>query len=149
MSLTKSYKLDERKEIEGIEIKMPANDDGTVPTFVIARSGGRTNKRYQKAIERATRPVQTQIRTKTLDNAVADGLFMTAFIEGSMVTWKDVLMSDVTGEATEDPNQKAEFNATNATMLFSRLPELYTDLQTQANDIALFREDVLEGASKN
>lgn len=149
MSLTKHYKLDTKKETEGVEIKLSPNDDKTIPTFIVARAGGRTNKRYQKALERNSRPVAAQLRTKTLGNEAADGLLMSSFIEGALIGWQNILLSDVTGEIGQDPNSKAEFTPENATMLFARLPELYSDLQLQANDVALFREDDLEQASKN
>ena len=40
-TLTKIYKTDATKEVEGIRVEMPANDDGTIPFFVIARTGGK------------------------------------------------------------------------------------------------------------
>lgn len=146
MSLTSAYQLDSAKENEGVKILMPPNEDGSIPTFIIARTG-RSNKRYSKALERNMRPVQAQMRTKTLSNEKADELLMASFVEGALLNWQNVLLSDVTG--SNNDKGFAEFSQENAKKLLSRLPELYVDLQERANDITLFREGETEEATKN
>lgn len=146
MSLSKTYATDTTKENEGVKVSMPQNDDGSIPYFIIARTG-RANKRYTKALERNMRPVQAQIRTKTLGNEQADTLLMSSFIEGALQSWGNIELADVTG----NPEDKgfADFNPENAGKLFTRLPDLFADLTEQANDVALFRSGENEEIAKN
>lgn len=146
-TLSKIYKTDTTKEVEGVRIEMPANDDGTVPYFVLARAGGKSNQRYQKALERNMRPVKAELRLKTLDNKRADELLMASFVEGSLLSWGNVPKADVTGVETDEGY--CEYSQENAKQLMTRLPELYADLQERAADLSYFREGVDEESAKN
>ncbi len=146
MSLSKAYKLDDKKITAGIEVELPANEDGSIPTFVIARAG-RGNKRYSAALERSMRPLQAELRTKNLKNDKAEKALIEAFVEGCLVSWKNVLKSDVTG--VESDTGYADFSASNALALMNNLPELYVDLQERANDFSLFREGEQDESAKN
>lgn len=146
MSLSTVYKTDSKKETEGVEIKLAANEDGSIPTFVLARAG-KSNPAYVKALNTHSKPVQALIRTKHLSDAQGEELLLKAFIDGILRTWKNVLLSDVTGDDSD--KGFADFNMANATKLFKRLPDLLADLETQANDVALFREATLEEQAKN
>lgn len=146
MSLTATYKTDEDKSVNGVQIKLSANEDGSIPFFVIARTG-RSNKRYTKALERIMRPYQAQVRTKTLGDDLAGELLMQAFIEGSLLTWGNILASDVTADASKEGF--TEFSIDAAKQLFTNLPDLYDDLTIQANDVSLFRATVAEESAKN
>ena len=42
-----------------------------------------------------------------------------------------------------------EFNVANVIQLFTDLPDLFKDVQEQAQKAVLFREDILEVESKN
>lgn len=145
MSLTKIYKTDTKKEVDGVKINMPQNEDGTVPYFVIARTGGKSNQRYQKALERNMRPVRAELRLKTLDNQRADELLMASFVEGALLSWGNIPLSDVTGN--EADTGYCEYSQESAKKLLTRLPELYADLQERAADLSLFREGGEEEAS--
>jgi len=147
MSLTKIYKTDSKKETEGVTVSMPANDDGTVPYFIIARTGGKSNQRYQKALERNMRPVRAELRLKTLDNQRADELLMASFVEGALLSWGNIPLSDVSGVETD--TGYCEYSQDNAKKLLTRLPELYADLQERAADLTLFREGEEDASAKN
>lgn len=146
MSLTKNFKTNQKKEIEGVAIPMPANDDGTVPTFTVARSGS-SNTRYTKALERVMRPHQAAQRTKTLGEEMARSLLRQAFVEGCLLNWQNVLLSDVSGDV--EAVGFAPFNIDNANTLFAKLPDLYDQLQLMAADVALYREGETEAVVKN
>lgn len=147
MSLTKHYKTDQNKEVAGVPIYMPKNDDGTVPTFVISRSSLTANPRFAKARERIMRPHAARQRTKTLPEAEQLQLYLQIFIEGSLITWQNIPLSDVTGDDAD--TGYAEFSNDNAAKLFARLPDLAEDLQMQANDVSLFRNGDAEANAKN
>src|ERR1043166_2725598 len=146
MSLTKAFKTDKTKEIEGVAIKMPANEDGTIPTFIVSRLG-RSNQRYTRALERIMKPHAAAVRTKTLSNDMADKLLRQAFIEGALITWQNVKMADVTGDESQEGD--CTFTPAGAAELFDHLPELYETLSAEANDVSLFREGTAEADAKN
>lgn len=146
MTLAKIFKTDDKKEVEGVRIEYPANEDGTVPYFVIRRTS-RSNKEYTKALERNMRPVQVQLRTKTLANEKADQLLMQSFIEGALVTWANIPNSDVTGSETD--TGYAVYSIESAKKLFTNIPDLYADLTEQANEVVLFRNNDQEETAKN
>jgi len=146
MSLTKAYKTDDKKEIEGAEIKMPPNDDGSVPTFIVARTS-QSNERYTKALERIMRPHQALVRTKQLKNKQANDLLRQAFVEGALNSWQNVMLADVTGVETDEGF--ADFSKENAAKLFDNLPELYAYLQECAADISVYKAAVSEESAKN
>lgn len=146
MSLSSNYKTNQEKENKGVRIVKGMNEDGREIAFTLARSG-KANKRYTQALERLTKPHARAIQLETLDSKLADAIFMQAFIEGCVLGWENVPMSDVTGnnESTGDAPYSVEY----ARMLFVNLPDLYSDLTTDANKVALFRDDALEAIAGN
>ena len=139
MSLHDQFETNASKEIEGVEIKYAPNKDKSVPTFIVCRMGA-TNKRYQKELDRVTKPYRRQMQLGTMDNTVAESLMMGVFIKTILKGWSGV------------QNKKGEeipFNEETATELFLQLPDLYEDLQAKAGSAALFREEALEDEAKN
>lgn len=139
MSLYSQFAVSQEKEQNGVDVQYAPNKDGTIPTFTIARAA-KANKAYSKALEKATRPYRRQIDLGTMDNSVAERLFMDVFIRTLLIGWQNVRNQDGT---------PMEFSEVNANKLFTALPELYEDLQNKANSAALFRDDNLEEEAKN
>lgn len=139
-SLHKQFKMNTVKEHDGVSVSPAgANEDGTVPTFVLARMGP-MNKRYQKTLERVTQPFKRQLELQTIDPKKADELVMQVFVNSILMSWTDV------------QNEKGEaiaFNADNAIQLFVQLPDLYFELQKAAQNAALYRLDEIEESAKN
>lgn len=152
MSLTKQYKTDSKRETEGVPITFAANEDGTVPTFYIARMSG-TNTKYARALEIATRPHRRQIQLGTFPAKQSEVIMRDVFIRTVLTGWQNVLVADVTGETLPDDENgqspKAAFNEENAGLLFDRLPELYAELQQQAQNMANFLDESLIEEAKN
>lgn len=139
MSLYKDFQTDQTKEAEGVDVQYSPNEDKTIPTFRIRRLAS-SNQKYAKVLERVTRPYRRQIDMNTIDALLSDKLRRQAFIEGVLVSWDKV----------QDANGKdIVFNAQNAEMLFSALPELFNDLEKQARDTSLFRIEQQESDAKN
>lgn len=146
MSLSKQFKTDTTKEVDGVAIEFGANADGTVPTFWISRMS-KANVAYTKALDKATRPYRRAMDLGTLDNDVAERIFAEVFATTVLRGWDNVQLSDVTGE--ESDTGFAPFNKENVLALFKRLPELYDDLQAQAKSAALFKTESIEAETKN
>lgn len=139
MSLYKQFKTDEALETDGIWIEYGVTDTGQPIRIKIARAGGR-NTAFSKALERATRPYRKAIQTGTLDNKTADNLYKDVFAETVVLDWINVEDQD---------GQPMDFKKENVVKLFNDLPDLFNDLREQAANVALFREEVLEGALGN
>lgn len=139
MSLYKQFKTDEALETDGLWIEYGVTDTGQPIRIKIARAGGR-NTAFSKALERATRPYRKAIQTGTLDNQTADNLYKDVFAETVVLDWINVEDQD---------GQPMDFKKENVVKLFNDLPDLFNDLREQAANVALFREEVLEGALGN
>ena len=93
-----------------------------------------------KRMEALVKPYRRQIQAETIDNKVLEKLVMQAFAETVVLGWENV----------EDRNGNLmEFNVANVIQLFTDLPDLFKDVQEQAQKAVLFREDILEVESKN
>ncbi len=141
MSLYKQFATNTDKEIEGIEVQMTEaeNEDGSIPTFVVSRMG-KSNKRYSKALEAATRPYRRQIELGTMNNDKAEEIFMGVFVDTVLKGWKNV---------RDENGAELPFNKQSATKLFTDLPEVYERLQEDAKLSANFRDAALEEEVKN
>jgi len=141
MSLYKQFATNTEKEIEGIEVQMTEaeNDDGSIPTFVVSRMG-KSNKRYSKALEAATRPYRRQIELGTMNNDKAEEIFLGVFVDTVLKGWKNV---------RDESGADMPFTKQTATKLFKDLPEVYERLQEEAKLSANFREVSLEEEAKN
>lgn len=146
MSLTKSFKTDNTKEVAGIRVPVGFNEDKTEVAFYLSRMS-RQNPAYTRELEKATKPYSTQIRTKTISETVAAEIALQVFVTSILRGWENVLLSDVTG----NPEDKgfAEFTQDNAKKLFKNLPELLDHLSNEASDVSNFRSEELEEDAKN
>lgn len=142
MSLRSQYQTDTKKENDGVEVKLPANEDGTVPTFVVSRMG-KANKAYMKALEVAMRPFQR----RKIDNDTAGEILEVIFVKHVLKGWSNVKLADVTGNPQDKGD--ATCNEANAKLLFAALPDLFDELNTQASDASNFRDVELEDNAGN
>jgi hypothetical protein len=134
MSLYKLFKTNENLETDGIWIEYGTTAAGKAIRIKVARAGGH-NSRFAKALEKATRPHRKALQVGSLDNATADRLFREVFADTVVLGWENV----------EGPDgQELPFSRENVLKLFSDLPDLFNDLREQANNAALYREELRE-----
>lgn len=145
-ALSKLYKTSDTKENEGVRVEVGEAEPGKMTSFVIARAG-KSNKRYTKELERATRPYRRSIELETIDPKVADSVYMGVWIETCLLGWENVPAADVTGN--EADTGYAPFNPANARKLFENLPELFEDLNERSKKVSLFRDEQREGDAGN
>ena len=139
MSLYKSFKTDANLEKSGIELEYGENSKGQPILIRIARAGG-ANSAYNKRLEVLTKPYRRQIQTETVDNKVLEKIVAQAFAETVVLGWEGV---------EDEDNNDLPFSVDNVVKLFTDLPDLYKDIQEQAQKTALFRQEILEADSKN
>lgn len=119
----------------------------------LARAGG-ANKRYAKVLEKKTRPYRRAIDTETLAPEIARKIMAEVFAETIVLNW-EVRKVDEKGKETwskgiEGPDGNTiPFSVPNLISTFENLPELFLDIQAQANKSSIYREDITEAASGN
>jgi hypothetical protein len=137
MSLQKSFAINKSAESEGTWIEICANDDGPVARFKIARAG-RRNKRYTKAMEKATKPYRAilgDLDTKT-DDKITAGVLAEAII----LDWEHV--QDV-------PGTDLAFSKEAALEILQKYPDLIDLVNNKAWQMETFRDEQLEDDAKN
>lgn len=139
MSLFKQFETDAQKEKEGIAVTYAPNEDGTVPTFHIRRSGP-SNPEYVKALERESAPYRRLLELNALDSKTQEKIMRRVFCSSVLTGFENV--QDKSGATVP-------FNRDNALKLFDALPELYYDLAQQASRLSSFRVETQESDAKN
>lgn len=139
MSIFKQFGTDKTKEIEGVLVEYPANEDGSIPSFKLARMC-RSNKRYVKAVETATRPHKRAGELGTIKPEVAEEIMLDVFVGTILLGWEN--LQDLEGK--EIPYSKSK-----AKEIMVEIPDLYDDLQKKANDINTFLKSEMEQEEKN
>lgn len=108
-------------------------------TFVIARSGG-ANVKYQRCMERLTRPHRSMINAGNFPESQSKRILAQAFAETIILAWSGV--TDIIG----DP---IEFTKENVVKVLIDLPDLFLDLQTESSRIANYNTTTTEEDSKS
>ena len=147
MSLFKQFETDRNLEKSGIVVDygpnkdLPANEQGEHPSiqFRIARAGG-ANDAYTKRLEVLAKKHRRAIQNEMIETSVLVDMTRQAFIDTVLLGWDNV---------TDRESNPLPFSRENALTLFKQLPDLFNDLQEQANKAALFRVEVREADAKN
>jgi hypothetical protein len=153
MALSDTFKTDLELEAKGVAVDVGAtNADGTQPQIILARVS-KANKEYQKAMTKAVAPFQRELQMKMDVSEKLEAAFIKVFAATIIKGWNFIPLSDVTGNDGKNGRELDEgyapFSQANALALITRLPDLYTYLQEQADSAALFRESVREESAKN
>jgi hypothetical protein len=143
MSMFKLFSTSKDYETKGVTI-----DYGSF-RVLLARAGG-ANERFAKRLEALTKPHRRAIQTETIDANLAQDLYHRAFAETCILGW-DRKNEDGTwssGIEASDGSTIA-FNLDNVLATFKALPELFADLNTQAQKVSIFRAEEMEADAKN
>ena len=131
------FSTDKSMEREGIYI-----DYGSF-RVKIARAGG-DNKEYAKSLERKTRPYRRAIQMDSMDNDVAMTIMREVFANTVVLNWEVKQEDDEWLQGIEGPEgDLLPFSTDQVLDTFEKLPDLFMDIQQQANHISLFREEEL------
>lgn len=147
MGLRKTFKTDAAKEVAGVEIPVAVNEHNGKPITITISRMSRSNKRYTKALEEATRPHSAAIANETLDNELGNKLLREVFVDTVLLGWSNLPKSDLTGVDTD--TEELPFSRENALALFDEMPDLYDDWEGRAKKASNFRETIREGNAGN
>ena len=139
MSIFKQFGTDKKLEQDGVLVEYPANEDGSIPSFRLARMC-RSNKRYMKAVEAATRPHKRAIELGTIKPETAEEVFLDVFVGTILLGWENI---------QDNVGLVIPFSKEAAKSLMKNLPDLYDDLQEKAKNMSLFHESEMEQEAKN
>ena len=139
MSLYKQFKTDSNLEKDGIIIEYGQTDQGKPIQIKIARAGG-ANIAYSRVLEAKVKPYRRQIQNETIERETMTSIMREVYADTVVIGWSNV--QNAQGE-------ELAFNRENVIQLFTDLPELFEDIQSQANNVAIFRESILEDEAKN
>lgn len=149
MSLYTSFKTNKDLETKGIEI-----DYGDF-ILTIARAGG-SNKKFERVLEAKTKPYRRALQTDTMDTSVANQIMLEVYAEAIILNWQTKISEGQHGKPLYKVGIEAPeggdllpFKVKNVVQTLRDLPELFTDIQSQANKFALYRESILEAEAGN
>lgn len=147
MGLRKLFKTDERLESGGVWL------DYGETRIKIARAGG-ANKKFAKVLDKKTKPYRRAIATGTMPNDKADDILCETYAESVVLDWQTKVSGEwKPGIDPEDAGLQAgdllPVISDNVLLALKALPELYRDIQGQAQQIALFRAELDEAAAGN
>lgn len=152
MSMRSLFTTDPTLETKGVVI-----DYGSF-RITLARAGG-ANKKFTKLLEAKTRPHRRAMQTETMQDAAAMAILREVYAGGAIMLWEnrekfDKKSGEWVGEFQVgiEPSQGTDllpFNIDNVCQTLSELPDLFADLQEQANKVSLFRVHNLEEDLKN
>lgn len=138
MSLYKKFETSKKLSEQGARLEFSANEDGTIPTFIIARAH-MGNQRYAKVISEVF-PTDIAVKLNKMEKAEVDKLELTAFVRANLLGWENILGRD---------EQPLDFNEDNALALFTDLPEVYGACYNFARDINNYLKVNEEASVKN
>jgi len=119
---------------EGVDL-----DYGDCGIITIHRAGG-SNKKFGSVFAAKLRPYERQMQMGTLEDGIAERLLAEAYAEAVIVGWRGV---------KNDQGKALAFEKKNVVKLLLDLPELFRDIQEQAQKAANFRRAGIEDAAKN
>lgn len=138
-----AFKTSNELETKGITLLYPGLK------LEIARAGG-ANKAFGKLLDTRLKPYERQMRTNSMDDAVAARIMAEVYAETIVLS----CAVESEGEYLPDTCPTASGEVVPATRdaladLFTELPELFRDIQAQASNFALFREAELAETAGN
>jgi hypothetical protein len=149
MSLYKQFKTDNALEKDGILLEYGENSRGKPICIRVARAGG-ANNAYVKRMEARVKPYRRQIQNETMELAMVERIVKEVYAETVILGWENVEFPvlDAQGNPT-DEFEELPYTTKNCIRLFNDLPDLFNDIQEQAQRAVLFRAEVREVDKKN
>ena len=140
MSFRKMFETDSQVEQEGIWL-----DYGDGKKIRVARAGG-ANERYRTALQRVFAQHKRKLQLDVLSIKQQNDLVLEVFADTVVLEWEGVTQDDLLGNGSDEP---VGYSKGNAIALFTALPELYRDVQEQAQSAAAFKTHLDELTAKN
>jgi len=141
VSLKKKFKTDKKCESEGVCL-----DYGEGQRIWIARAGG-ANARFRAERQRLFKRYRRQIELGVLSEDIQERIARELYAKTIVLKWEGITKDDCGIE--EGSAELVDFNVENAIRLFENLPDLFDDVQAQAQNNQLFLEHIREEDAGN
>lgn len=135
MSFYKTFSTDAELE-SGKGIDLDYGEDGVI---TIRRAGG-ANKKYSTVAAAKLKPYARRMQNGTIEPEVIDRVMAEIFAEAVIIGWRNVKGED---------GEPLQFTKENCVKLLTDLPDLFADIQAQAERVSNFRAEATEEAVKN
>ena len=154
MSLKSQFATNKSMEVSGIELDY-GND-----RIRMARAGG-ANKKFARMLELKTKPFRRAIQAGAMDNdrsiAILAEVYAHTVILGWQVNkgtwdnpkWEAGIDPSDAGDAGEKGTKLLPVTPENIMKVLRYLPDMFIDLQQQAQSGALYREELNEASAGN
>lgn len=143
-NMYKHFKTDKGLEEKGVII-----DYGDFRVTVTRAA--KSNKKFARVLRAKTKPYLRAIQTGTMDEGVGDKIQRETYTDSVILNWEVKNGKDKDGEdkwkvgiAEIDTSKILPFTAENVVKVLEALPDLFLDIQDQAQNVALFSEAILE-----
>lgn len=127
------FKTDTKIETEGLNL-----DYGEF-SIRIARAGG-ANAKFARILGERMKPHRRRLEAGRMDNAEAERLLAGVYADSVILGWENVTGAD---------GEPMEFTRDNCVKLLLDLPELFRDIQEQAQKTANFRAEELRDDARD
>lgn len=114
----------------------------------VARAGG-SNKQFGRILEAKTRPYQRAIKTETMDNIVAERIMREVFAEVIITGWETKLNDKWEKTVMFRDGTQGACVPASYTRVFEEIPDLFADIQEQAQKSANYRDAQREANAGN
>ena len=141
-AIRKMFETDTAVEREGIWLKYAPGVE-----IRIARAGG-SNQHFAKTMDRLAKPHRRAIQTGVIDKQILENLFVQAYAAAVIVDWTGITKDLITKDDA-DAETVLDFNKANVEAVLLAQPNLFADIQKAADDIALYRAEIMETDSGN
>lgn len=138
-NLFKMFQTDSTLEREGVWVDYGHNERGHTTRFLMARAGG-ANVRFQAVSEHETKPYRRMLQQDMLTPEIANKILMNVYAKAVVKNWEGVL---------DEQGEEMPYSQENVIILFTKLPDLFKDLQSVASQGSHFRMTALEDEAKN
>lgn len=116
--------------------------------ILVARAGG-SNTKYEKVLEAASRPHRRGLATGTISLKVLRGVLISVYAKAVVLDW-NVKVDGNWVQGIHRPDESVgEFSEAAVVEAFTALPDLFSDVQSQAEQVSIFRPELLEEDAKN
>jgi len=142
MGMYDVFETDEDLETDGIWL-----DYGDFRVKIA--SAGQGNKKYVKYAEKALKPVRKAMQAGALSNERSISIMSDIYAKTIVLDWEVMVDKKLTKGIESREGEILPMTYENVRQAFMDLPNLFIDIQEQANSIANFRKAELEEDSGN
>jgi len=112
-------------------------------------SAGQGNKKYVRYAEKALKPVRKAMQAGALSNERSQAIMSDIYAKCIVLDWQTLVDGEYKSGLETREGEIIPFNYENVKQVFMDLPNLFIDIQEQANSIANFRKAELEDEAGN